>query len=648
MPMNAVDFEKLVADLESFAKLKPFQYKLRVAALALLAYVFIAMTIAFVAGLIYCCLTLIAVATNIPLFFQIGGLHSGIILLYFVLFGVCKSFFVRFRPPKGVLVSASDSPKIFELVNDLREQLECPKIDGVYLNADFNASVYSLPEMGFLPNHKHYLCVGLPLMQSLSPEHFRAVVAHELGHLSGNHGKFASWIYSVRSNTAQILELVRKRSAIGGFLLKHFFEWYYPYFNAYSMVLVRQHEYEADKCAAEIAGAKEAALSLINCEIKNRYIDIRYWKELFKRVDDTPIPPVTPFHDLSEVMSNSDMDPDAFRWYQEALLKSTGAEQTHPSLKDRIAAISTLEDACFESDFTEDDLRLAWGLKRSAAEEFLQSNLPDYEKRMDLAWHKAYDANWRFLYDERVEGKEQLQRYETTMMKRELTEDELLHRAQLFVQLRPARESIVILQETLKIMPDNVQLNYNLGERLLANGELSGIQLLEKVIEMRPIYGLELSEMIYQHLLDLGESKKAQAYFEKLMIYKTDLHVAARERAGLKSTDSFIAHAMAVRDLRAIVKAVEKVPEISCVYLVCKQVKTMTERPFYIVVLDIRFQWFRLMDHDEKRAIVRSISKAVALPSEGYVIDLARAPRSLKKSLHSIPNAVIYKRGQSS
>lgn len=645
MPMNADDFEKLVARLELFARSNPLQYKVRVAALALLAYFFTALIIALVAGLIFTVLTLVAVATKIPLFFQIGGVHSGIVLLYFVLFAVCKSFFVRFRPPKGVLVSASDSPKIFELVNDLRRQLECPKIDGVYLNADFNASVYSLPEMGLLPNHKHYLCVGLPLMQSLSPEHFRAVVAHELGHLSGNHGKFASWIYGVRANTAQILELVRRRSAIGGFLLKHFFEWYYPYFNAYSMVLVRQHEYEADQCAAEIAGAKEAALSLINCEIKNRYIDIRYWKEVFKRVDETPMPPVTPFHDLSEVMSSIDMDPDAFRWYQEALSKKTGTEQTHPSLSDRIAAIAKLNDAAFAEGFSEDELRHAWELKRSAAEEFFQNKLPEYERRMDLAWHNAYDANWRFLYDERVEGRQQLLRYESTARKRDLTEDELLHRAQLIVQLRPAREAIIFLQVALEKMPDNVLLNYNLGDRLLAEGDISGIEHLEKVIELRPIYGLELNELIHQHLVDLGEPERARAYFEKMMIYKSELHVAARERAGLKSSDTFIAHVMGARDVKAITRAVERVPEIAQAYLVCKQVKTMTERPFYIVVLDIKFQWYRMMDVDEKRAIVRSVSRAISLPSEGYVIEMGWAPQSLKKAIRVIPNAVIYKRG---
>lgn len=52
--------------------------------------------------------------------------------------------------------------------------------------------------LGVLGWHVNYLILGLPLMQAVSPEQFRAIVAHELGHLSRNHSRFAGWIYRVR------------------------------------------------------------------------------------------------------------------------------------------------------------------------------------------------------------------------------------------------------------------------------------------------------------------------------------------------------------------------------------------------------------------------------------------------------------------
>lgn len=640
--MTAEEFEALIASLEELAKRDPLAYKVRVAALAILAYAYVLFILCLIAAIILACVVIVLSQAKLTIYFQFGGYQIGFVVLYLLVLFVCRSFLVRFAPPKGVPVLSIESPKIFELVNDLGQKLECPKIDGVYLNADFNASVYSMPELGLFSNHKHYLCVGLPLMQSLSPEHFRAVLAHELGHLSGNHGKFASWIYEVRASSAQLLEIVRKQSAIGGFLLKKFFEWYYPYFNAYSMVLIRQHEYEADRCAAEISGPKAAALSLINCEIKNRYVDLKYWKEMFKHVSDSPFPPPAPFHDLSEVMKSTSMDPDAYKWYQEALCRKTSTAQSHPALKDRIKAIAELQGDQSLENLSEEELRICWELEKSAAQEYLQGRLADYERRMDTAWHHAYDGNWKMLYQERVKSKKQLDEYEKRSPA-ELTDDELLHRAQLYVELRSTEEAIVVLREALKRMPDNVVLNYNLGERLILNGDREGVKVLERVIELKPVYGLELSEIIYQHLMDIGDEKEAKIYLARSFRFKQEMQKAAKERAGLKASDRYKSHEMDERELGLIVKQIAAVPSVSRAFLVCKDVKTLSDRPFYVLIIEVKFPFYRLIDLDERNSIVRSVSKAISLPSEGYVIDMNWAPANLKKALKKIPNALIYK-----
>ncbi|MBX9721413.1 MAG: M48 family metallopeptidase, partial [Candidatus Obscuribacterales bacterium] len=303
--MSGEKFDSLVASLEDLSRRDPVGYKIRVALLALLPYVYLGVVII---------LALLFIGLICRLFLHASAIFISLLRIALpiaaLLFVLCRAFMVRFPPPTGVPVSAADSPKIFELLNELKSKLDCPKIDAVYLNADFNASIRTLPRFGLLGASRHYLCLGLPLMQSLPPEQFRAVLAHELGHLSANHGRFASWIYSVRTNANQLLEVIRSQAPFGSFLFKHFLEWYSPFFSAYSFVLVRQHEYEADKCAAEISGATTAALSLINTEIKNKYVDLKYWKELFKHVDECPEPPSAPFHDLSELMVRSGMDPD--------------------------------------------------------------------------------------------------------------------------------------------------------------------------------------------------------------------------------------------------------------------------------------------------------------------------------------------------
>ena len=89
---------------------------------------------------------------------------------------------------------------------------------------------------GWLNN---YLVLGLPLLRALSPAEFRAVLAHEFGHLSGKHGRFSGWIYRVRQTWIQILVSVHQERSYASFLFEPFLEWYAPYLNAYSFVLAR-------------------------------------------------------------------------------------------------------------------------------------------------------------------------------------------------------------------------------------------------------------------------------------------------------------------------------------------------------------------------------------------------------------------------
>ncbi|MBX9690642.1 MAG: M48 family metalloprotease [Candidatus Obscuribacterales bacterium] len=639
MPMGAAEFEELVARLELFSRQNPGGYRLRVAALALLLYVYVLAVLILLLGLGFAVFAVLWQAKS-AYFLSFKLALPLAILAYLIL----RSFLIRFSPPRGVMVSAEDSPKIFELLLEIKGKLDCPRIEAVYLNSEFNASIYSMPRLGFLGAHKHYLCLGLPLMQSLSPEQFRAVLAHEMGHLSGNHGKFSSWIYSVRSASLQLLEVVREQSMLGNFVFKVFLEWYCPLFNAYSFVLIRQHEYEADKCAAEIFGTKTAALSLINSELKNRYVDLKYWKELFKNLDETPMPPSHPFRDLSELMVNGQMDPEAYKWYQQALARRTGSSQSHPSLRDRIKAISELGDCENLENLSEEELRKAWAIDTSAAQEYFEAKLPDFEQRLDIAWHNAFDQNWRCLYGERIEARNQLHKLEQKMQTEQLSNDELLQRAQLYFQLKPSIESIPVLRNTLLVMPDNASLNYNLGERLLADGDLSGIDYLEKVISLKPVYGLELCEIIYQHLMDEGKEEQAAVYLDRTFKYRNELDKAARERAGLKDGDKYYYKKLADQELLEILKHFPRYQEIKQAFLVCKEVSTFVERPFYILVLEISYPIFKVVSSDAKKQLVQTLGALVALPSEGYVIEIGWAPNKLKKFLHDNPECRIFKR----
>ena len=42
--------------------------------------------------------------------------------------------------------------------------------------------------------YRNYLLIGLPLAKALTVEQFKAVLAHEFGHLAKGHGAMSNWI----------------------------------------------------------------------------------------------------------------------------------------------------------------------------------------------------------------------------------------------------------------------------------------------------------------------------------------------------------------------------------------------------------------------------------------------------------------------
>ncbi|HSE19553.1 MAG TPA: M48 family metalloprotease [Pyrinomonadaceae bacterium] len=125
--------------------------------------------------------------------------------------------------------------------------LSGPKIDRVMVSEDFNVSIVQIPMFGMFGWLHNYLVVGLPLLRAVSPAEFRSVLAHEVGHLSGKHGRFSGWIYHLRQSWIEILTRVREERSYASFLFEPFIKWYAPYLNAYSFVLVRAQERQADQ-----------------------------------------------------------------------------------------------------------------------------------------------------------------------------------------------------------------------------------------------------------------------------------------------------------------------------------------------------------------------------------------------------------------
>src|SRR6185312_13629182 len=259
-----------------------------------------------------------------------------LVLIYLVL----RAMWVRLEPPQGRVLTSRAFPALFRLIEELRAKGRAPRVDRVLLTGDFNAAIVQHPRFGIFGGTRNYLLLGLPLMQSLSPAEFRAVVAHEFGHLSGAHGRFGAWIYRLRTGWARLLSALQAHNHWGSALFTRFFNWYAPLFGAYSFVQARQQEYEADRMSVAAVGREATASALLRVNMQGEFLAETFWPAIFKRADADPAPPMSPFSILGPSLKLRDPTATPDRTLARALAQRTGYGDTHPCLADRLKAIA--------------------------------------------------------------------------------------------------------------------------------------------------------------------------------------------------------------------------------------------------------------------------------------------------------------------
>lgn len=230
-------FKRLVAALERESRRAPGLYAVRTALLGAFGYAFICVVAGAMLAALIGIIALMVSAHRV----SAGGTKLAIFLLIgLVLVG--RSLFVRFERPDGIPVGRGEAPALFGLLDDLRRQLRAPRFHQVLLTDELNAAIVQRPRLGLFGWQQNFVILGLPLLEAFTFEQTRAVLAHEMGHLSRQHSRLAGWVYRVQQTWQQVLVSLEAAGHRAGGLFGWFFRRYAPYFAAYSFVLRRADE----------------------------------------------------------------------------------------------------------------------------------------------------------------------------------------------------------------------------------------------------------------------------------------------------------------------------------------------------------------------------------------------------------------------
>lgn len=631
--MTREAYEALVQRLEGYATAHPDRYAVRVGVLAGLGYAYVWLVLAIATGLLVW-------LVRIEIRGEFGGagmIRLTVALVLFV-YTILRALWVRFEAPAGIVVGRQDVPALMALVDELVTAVQAPAFDQVVVSDDFNAAVSQQPRFGLVGGYRSYLIVGLPLACGLTADEFRAVLAHEVGHLSRAHGRFGAWIYRVRVMWVRLTGQLQAQRTWGAWLFEWFLKRWSPYFNAYSFVLARAQEYEADRFAARLGGAEALGRALARLEVASGWIEQGFWGGVRRRLAQADEPPLGVIGEFAAAVRGAIPPDQSARWLKQALARRTDVTDTHPSLSERLRAMGIGADVATVATVAPPRAG------SSAAERYFGESGERLATLLDAQWRMAVRNAWAVGHEEAVRKSTRLGELERRAAAGPLDVALQWERCELTLELQGEESAEPLLRGLLRAAPEHPFANLAVGRLLLDRDDAAGLALVGLAMERHPACRTPGYELLIAYHERQGRPEEAERQRRRAWSHGDQLALADVERQGVTGADTFTAHGLGPEEAERIAEHLMAFPEIAEAYLVQKEVRHFTDMPLYVLGVRLRCPWYRYQSTRWTAGVLRRIVTQVPFSGQWLVVPLGAETRRIEKKFKRIGDARLLPR----
>ena len=601
--MEENNYASLVRALEVFAEARPRLYRLRVGLLAVLGYVYL-----FV--IVFVLLSIVAITL---FYLSFNWLTLKVLWIPLALVGlVLRSLWIRLPEPDGMELQREQAPALFDLADEIRTALRGPKIHRIVVSGDFNAAITQIPRFGMFGWPRNYMVLGLPLLRAFTPAEFRSVLAHEIGHLSGKEGqRFRRWIYRLRQSWSEILGRVREERHYASFLFEPFINWYSPYLNAYSFVLARERERQADQYAVQFAGKEVTAVMLVRLMAKDRSLSENFWPNFFRQSKDHPKTPPDPFVQMLNGLDHPIGPLKTQKWFFEALREPSGYDDPHPALADRLAAIgfdkdgkevATLIEALLEAD----------DRSQSAESHYIKELPEDFLPGLNRLLREQIAPDWAANHEHIKQAQKRLD--ELDERANTLTLEEQWERVTLLGQIKEPPEVLPSIEMILSEHPDHGPANYAKGAILLEQKNSEGVAHLEKAMELLPAAIGDASLLLSGFYFDQGNKELAEVFRKRADDFIEEQQKQQAQALNFSDKDQFASHGLDEETVNVLKSKLRKVHGLRAAYLVRKLIDD-SEFSIYVLGVLAAYTWREGRNEKHLEPLFEELVNIPELPS---------------------------------
>ena len=549
-----------------------------------------------------------------------------------------EAIWVRAPHPRGHKVSRAVSPRLIGEIETIAKRLDAPMPGTVLLTAEFNAAAAELPRFGIFGAPKRYLLLGLPLIDALSLPELRAVIAHELAHLSRRHGRLGLLAARVSISWQALAVHITTGRRYVSWLFLPFFRWYLPKLQGAVDKLSRVHEHESDELSGEVATPAVAGLALLRIAVQTRRLRrilfpsvLRESAVVARAPSDFPLA----LEQFLRVPLGAD---EARSDILAALEERTAEDDTHPSLRERLTALRVPTDVEYLTTALL-DTRVQTGV---ATDLMGKGSLLQLRAELNPALLAPLSNTWRAM-------RTLVDVWRTPEGKIQASADASIAYARWASQALPASEAIPLLRDSVDLAPEDNDLALRFGSLLLDEEQRAtteeAIPIIERVAASDSSFALAACGLLRQAYPRVGrEQETPQLAAREQKLSGANLE-AIREWSVLSASDDLEPVVLPAEARRKLVEFLRTRPDVQRAFLVVKHTQHLADLPLFVLALQRKLPWYKPDSVQGHRALCRLAIAALDVGTRAHAYATVVQARSrLLRRLRSIPNAVVLDR----
>lgn len=423
----------------------------------------------------------------------------GLLTLYSAML-TWKLLRMKLALPQGLMIQTEKYPLLNTLLQKTYDHFQVKPVSRVVITERFEVTVTYTPRFGLPLWSTATLCLGLPVLQSLSSKHFSCLLTGKIGQHAAPYSRWLHQLTRSQQLFSSYQQYFNKHRSWITFPLRLFFQGFQSIFTKLSVFVTHAEELEADRYSLELYSDSDLLDTMLTSIACQQYLQKVYWPGVVNRLRKESPQQAMPHARMGQEIRRALATTKASALLHDVYKTDFNGKDPFLPLKKRMENIGY------------DKLRAPSILIKNASHELLADNEKKIIDLMDKLWVSRNLADWKKVQQKRHRKQTMLEQLEKQSSNRLLTAEELWKQARLTEKLRGAEQAIPYYQSLLKKDAQHAMGLYAYGRILLSRGDREGIALLERSMANDAKLTPQACMLLFKFLLKHNQKEQAMQY----------------------------------------------------------------------------------------------------------------------------------------